>query len=394
MLEDLDLLMEKEGIDALVAEGNGFETPDIYWLTGFLSPDNTIYFKNRGEDGIIVSYLNTIERVRKESFVTRTHDISDLVMQLYVKGERISNHPDLLYDNITKNLFSGGVIGVPDHLPASAVIALKELGIEIKLVPELLLDARATKSPKEIKAIKKAGFATTTAISEVVKMIKNASVGHNKVLWRKGEPLTVRHIKLALDHFLLDQRAESAEDAIVAVGRKGFDWHYLGRMNDKLKADTPIILDVFPRLKQERYIADVTRTVVKGKMTKRVQAMFDAVHAAANAAVDSLTAGNRIDDVNLACYKTLESHGFKSRQLHPETKDGMTHGLGHGIGLEVHENPSLYNREELLQEGQVLAIEPGVYLKAHGGVRIENDYVVTKRKAKLLTGGIDDILFV
>ena len=394
MLEDLDRLMEKEGVDALVAEGSAFEIPDMFWLTGFLSPDSVTYFKNRGEDGVVVSHSKPLERVKKESFVTRTHDITDLVMEFYVKGDRLSYHPDVLYANVTKNLFSGGVIGVPDHFPASSVLALQTLGHEVKAVPQLIRDARGTKSQREIKAIKRVGDATTEAISNVIKMIMNSKVGANKVLMHKGSPLTVKDIKLALDHFLLDQRAESAEDAIVAVGRKAFDWHYLGQGKDKLKADTPIILDVFPRLKLDRYIADVTRTVVKGKVSKTVRSMFDAVHAAAGAAVDALTAGNKMDDVNLACYNTLDRHGFKSLRLYPDTKEGMTHGLGHGIGLEVHENPSFYNREEVLQEGQVLAIEPGVYLKAHGGVRIENDYVVTKRKAKRLTTGIEDILIV
>ncbi len=72
----------------------------------------------------------------------------------------------------------------------------------------------------------------------------------------------------------------------------------------------------------------------------------------------------------------------------------MTHGLGHGIGLSVHEFPSMYKREDNFKTGNVMAIEPGVYLKAIGGVRIENDYVVTKQKAKLLTTGLDEILYL
>jgi len=80
--------------------------------------------------------------------------------------------------------------------------------------------------------------------------------------------------------------------------------------------------------------------------------------------------------------------------LNPEAKDGMTHGLGHGIGLEVHESPNMYNREGLFAEGHIMAIEPGVYLEGIGGVRIENDYAVTKGKAKLLTKNLDTILWV
>ena len=122
--------------------------------------------------------------------------------------------------------------------------------------------------------------------------------------------------------------------------------------------------------------------------------MFDAVLDACHATIDTLTEGAKIDDVNMACFNTLKKHGFDSSKLNPQAEEGMTHGLGHGIGLEVHEYPSLYEYEEHLREGHVLAIEPGIYLKAMGGVRIENDYAVTKKKAKRLTKGIDDILFV
>ena len=122
--------------------------------------------------------------------------------------------------------------------------------------------------------------------------------------------------------------------------------------------------------------------------------MFEAAQAAADAAVDALTHGTKIDDVNLACVNALKQLGFDSRRLNPDAKDGMTHGLGHGIGLEVHEQPSMYKREALFAEGHIMAIEPGVYLEGIGGVRIENDYAVTKGKAELLTKNLDTMLWV
>jgi Xaa-Pro aminopeptidase len=210
----------------------------------------------------------------------------------------------------------------------------------------------------------------------------------------KESPLTVGQVKLALEHFLLDKNAEASEDTILAVGDKAFDWHYLGNPEDELKAEVPIILDVFPRLKHERYVADVTRTIVKGTPSKRVKEMFEAAQAASDAAVDALTHGAMIDDVNLACFNTLKQFGFDSRRLNPAAKDGMTHGLGHGIGLEVHEQPSMYKREDYFSKGHIMAIEPGIYLEGIGGVRIENDYAVTTGKAELLTRNLDTMLWV
>jgi len=394
MLDDLDPLMEKYGIDALLADGNAFENPDLYWLTGFLSGDNITYLKNKGEEPIVAAAFLTVERVKKESFIRRTHDLSEIYRQILRENKKIRDNEDREFEDILKKQFTGKVLGVPDVFPASFLIMIQKMGYDIRVVRDLVREARATKSDKEIKIIKKAGKATTDGISHIAEIVKDCEIGANRVLMHKKEPFTVGKAKRILDHFLIDRDAESAEDMILSVGKKAFDWHYLGDANDKLKSETPIIFDVFPRLKKDRYIADVTRTFVRGSVPKRVMEMFDAVEDAANRAADALTDGAVIDDVNMACFKTLQKHGFDSRRLNIDAKDGMTHGLGHGIGLEVHELPSMYNREDLFKEGHVMAIEPGVYLEGIGGVRIENDYAVTKGKAKRLTTGIEDVLYL
>ncbi len=394
MQKDLDPLMEKYGIDALLTNGSAFDNPNIYWLTGFRSSDNIIYLKNKGEEPLVASAFLALERVKKESLIKRTHDLSEVYLNLLKENKKIRDNLDRPYDDLLKNQFSGKVLGVPDEFPASLLVMLQGMGYNIKVVRDIVSEARATKSAKEIEIIKKAGDATTDAITQIIEMVKDCDIGANKVLMHNGESLTVGKVKLALDHFLLDKGAESADDTILAVGEKGFDWHYLGVADDKIKSEVPVILDVFPRLKQERYIADVTRTFVKGPVPKRVRKMFEAVEDAVNNTVDALTDSANIDDVNMACFKTLKKHGFDSRRLNPDAKDGMTHGLGHGIGLEVHELPSTYSREDSYLEGNVMAIEPGVYLEGIGGVRIENDYAVTKGKAKRLTTGIEDVLYI
>ncbi|MFX1483026.1 MAG: M24 family metallopeptidase, partial [Promethearchaeota archaeon] len=368
--------------------------PNVLWLTGFRSGDQIYYLQNKGEQGIIGSQFNTIDRVRKESFVKRTFDMTEFAVQLLKENKVVAENRAALFGPMLQEHFGGDILGVPDDIPASILAMLQEMGIEVKVVRHMIPDARATKDTREVKAIKKAGDATVGAITKVVEMVKDCDVGENKTLLLKGAPLTVGHVKKAFEHFLLDRDAEVSEDSILAVGALGFDWHYLGVPQDKLKAEVPIILDVFPRLKIERYMADVTRTIVKGPPSKRVKEMFEAVQAALDASVDSLTDGAKIDDVNLACFNTLKKCGFDSRRLNPEAKDGMTHGLGHGFGLEVHERPSMYDREDYFAEGHVMAIEPGVYLEGIGGVRIENDYAVTKGRAELLSRNLDTMLWV
>ena len=394
MLDDMDALMEKYEIDGLFTFGSPFDSPNLLWLTGFRSGDSIFYLQNKGEQGIIGSMFNALDRVKKESFVKNTYDLSDLVIQLLKENKQIKENRDSLIRSMIGDSFTGKTLGVPDEIPASLLVSIQKLGYDVKVVDDLLPDARATKTSEEIKMIKKAGDATVGSIKRVVEMIKDSDVGAKKTLMYEGKPLTVGKVKLALEHFLLDKNAECAEDTILAVGAKAFDWHYLGNAEDELKADTPIILDVYPRLKQERYVADVTRTIVKGTPSDRVKEMFEAAQTAADAVVDTLTDGAKIDDVNLACFNTLKRLGFDSRRLNPEAVDGMTHGLGHGIGLDVHEQPSMYKREEYFAAGHIMAIEPGVYLEGIGGVRIENDYAVTKGKAELLTKNLDTMLWI
>ncbi len=394
MLKDMDALMEKYEIDGFFTYGDAFSSQNILWLTGFLSTDRIFYLQNKGEQGIIGTIFNTLDRVKKESFVKQTYDMSESVIQLLKENKVVRDNQDTLFVPMLQEHFTGNILGVPDDIPSSIFGLLQKHGMNVKVVRDMIPDARATKTPEEVKKIKKAGVATVGAISKVVEMVKDCDVGANKTLIHQGAPLTVGKVKLAFEHFLLDRNAESSEDSILAVGALGFDWHYLGNPEDELKADVPIILDVFPRLKHERYVADVTRTIVKGTPSNRVKEMYEAVQAASDATVDAITDGAKIDDVNLACFNTLKQHGFDSRRLNPDAKDGMTHGLGHGIGLEVHEQPSLYNLEAHLVEGNILAIEPGVYLEGIGGVRIENDYAVTKGKVKLLTPNLDTILWV
>ncbi|MFX1440036.1 MAG: M24 family metallopeptidase [Promethearchaeota archaeon] len=393
MLDDLDSLMEKHEIDGLFVTGNAYNTPDIYWLTGFRSGDDITYVKNRGEEPIVASFFHTLERVLKESRIRRTHDLTQVYIGLLQEGKNARDNIEVFVKDTMKEVFTGQIVGVPDHTPAEQLIVIQKMGYEVKVVPNLLREARATKSAAEIDAIKKAGDATVGGITKVLEMVKDSAIGPNKTLLYRGEPLTVGRMKLALEHFLLDHGAEAATDTILAVGTKAFDWHYSGAPGDELKAEQPTILDVFPRLKQERYIADVTRTFVKGSVSEKLCDMFESVQGAAGSSIDAIKDGAKIDDANMACGDRLKRSGYDSRRLNPQASEGMTHGLGHGIGLEVHENPSLYDREAYFESGHVLAIEPGVYLKAVGGVRIENDYLVSTDRAVLLTKGLDEILY-
>jgi hypothetical protein len=108
MYEDLDPLMEEYGIDALLTTGSAFVSPNIYWLTGFRSSDEIIYLKNHGDDPLVAAWLLAVERLRKESFITKTHDVSDIVLKLFHENKVIQDNMDRIYKSLLKTHFSGG----------------------------------------------------------------------------------------------------------------------------------------------------------------------------------------------------------------------------------------------------------------------------------------------
>ncbi len=169
-----------------------------------------------------------------------------------------------------------------------------------------------------------------------------------------------------------------AFDTIVAAGPNSALPHY--RSGDRqLAAGDLVILDFGGML--DGYAVDMTRTIVVGNAGLRERRLLEQVAEAQQAAFDAVAAGRAATDIDRAARDVLERHGLG---------EAFSHGTGHGLGLEVHERPRLAkHRPELpiepLQAGMVFTLEPGAYLDGWGGVRIEDDVVVTDRGAEWLT---------
>ncbi|MFW9795123.1 MAG: hypothetical protein ACFFEE_12515, partial [Candidatus Thorarchaeota archaeon] len=168
MLNDIDSLMEKYEIDGLFTFDIPFQSPNLLWLTGFRTSDNILYLKNKGEEGVIGASFNQIGRVENESFIKRVYDLSEYIVQLLKENKVVRDNRDALIGPMLRDEFSGSTLGVPDEIPASILVTLQKLGYNVKVVRDLVPDARATKSADEVKMIKKAGDATVEAIKEVV----------------------------------------------------------------------------------------------------------------------------------------------------------------------------------------------------------------------------------
>ena len=165
----------------------------------------------------------------------------------------------------------------------------------------------------------------------------------------------------------------------MACGPIGADCHHRGE--GELKTGQPIIIDIFPHIRSTGYNGDCTRTIVHGHIPDEVAKMHAAVLEAKQAAEAVCKAGATGEDVHLAAIGVIKKHGYNAGLPADDAPDSfcsMVHGTGHGIGLEVHEPPLLDMKGPELVVGDVLTIEPGLYCKAIGGLRIEDMVAVTE----------------
>lgn len=132
------------------------------------------------------------------------------------------------------------------------------------------------------------------------------------------------------------------------------------------------------------YVSDLTRTISVGKVDSRVKDIFQAVLEAQKAAIRAIKAGIKASNVDKEARKTLEEYGYKKYFIH---------NTGHGIGINVHELPVVgEENKNILKQGMVITIEPGVYIKGYAGIRIEDDVLVTKTGCRVLSSFKKDLV--
>lgn len=147
----------------------------------------------------------------------------------------------------------------------------------------------------------------------------------------------------------------------------------------------PIIIDIYPRSSNKRYFSDMTRTVVRGKALPEIKKIYNTVLAAQELAIKKVKPGIKGNELYKIVLDYFTNCGYKTERK-GKVAQGFTHGLGHGVGLDVHEIPELNSSsKDVLKTGSVVTVEPGLYYPEIGGVRIEDLVVVTKNGCENLT---------
>lgn len=228
---------------------------------------------------------------------------------------------------------------------------------------------------EELRAVKDQGEVARLAVACGIADSALAAVRH-----RLGERVTEHDFALMLDDEMRLLGAETVSfDTIVASGPNGSRPH--AHPSDRVIGDGDLVVIDFGAT-FDGYHSDMTRTVMVGEPSQRQTEMLDAVLTAQRAGVEAVRAGVAARDVDAACRDVLAEAGLA---------DAFTHGTGHGIGLEIHEAPKVsFASDDTLVAGNVVTVEPGVYLGDHGGVRVEDSVVVTDDGCICLTNAPKD----
>ena len=253
-------------------------------------------------------------------------------------------------------------LGVEENVSYGEYRSLKELfkGIEFVAVDEAFSKIRAIKTEREISLIKTAQSVTETAFNEILPFIK--------------EGVTEIEIAARLEYIMLKNGCELAFDSIVAFGENGSKPH-AHRSERKLRRGEFVTMDFGAKYKG--YCSDMTRTVALGAVDERKARAYNAVLEANKLAEKAIKIGEKCCDIDAVARNYLAKFSLDKF---------FSHSLGHSVGVDIHEMPAFSPRcDEVLKEGMIITVEPGVYLEGDFGLRIEDMALVTKNGAEILT---------
>ncbi len=374
-MDPLSNAVKKKGADAYVAYASSRDA-DMRYLTHFTTSDPFVFFKKPGDPGIIIVSQMELGRASREA--------SAIVMTRTQAGL-----PDIMKKEkdpyrATAKMIAGQVgkkILVPPNFPIALANALSKY-CTIQVDSGTVQSMRAMKSSNEILLMKNVQKVTEKAMGCAISLIKSASIKKG-ILHIDKKPLTAEHVKFSM-HRLLLQHGCGAVDTIVSCGEDTAIPHITG--SGPLKSDVPIVIDLFPVQENSGYYADMTRTVVRGKPSKDIFDMYNTLREAKQIGISRVKTGVSGADIHQTVVDFFKDHGYES-----DTR-GFMHNLGHGVGLQVHELPTIGPAGKALASGNVITIEPGLYYPGIGGVRIEDMGVVTAKRFKNFTVFTEDLV--
>ena len=350
---------------------------NLYYATRFMAPDPFIYLEIKGERLMVMSDLE-MDRARTQASVDRVLSYSEIEQKAKKQGIKDPTAVDIVHVVLKESKIRR--LSVPANFPVIHAARLQERGYSLKPKRDPFYEQRVVKTAEEVRHIEDAQRATEEAVAAAHALLRRAEI-KDEQLWLDGEVVTSERIKKFVNVKLMERDC-IAQHTIVAGGEQACDPHNEG--SGPLPAHRSIIFDVFPRSATSRYFADMSRTVIRGKVSQELKRLYGAVKDAQEDAIDKIKDGVDGMKIHQGICARFEKAGYKTGLVNGRMQ-GYFHGTGHGVGLDIHEAPRISRTGSLLQEGHVVTVEPGLYYPGLGAVRIEDMVLVTKDGCRNLT---------
>lgn len=392
MKSDLDRLMQERQIDAFVIVGTENEDTDRNYITNHARASATV-IKKRGEAAALIVSAMEVDEAKKSGLSVYTMQDFDLFNIL----QKHAGKQEEVFKDYWTNIFDKfGIRGrVAFYGTASVMGTWRTLNRfqrlfsdRIELVededPNIFSVARRTKDAHEIEQLRESGKRTGAAMRDVRAWLSQHHAESELVFNSDGKPLTIGAVKKYLWHKLMEYGMEDVGGTVIFA--QGYDAaipHSRGEDDQQLRLGQAIIFDLFPRPIGGGYFHDMTRTWCIGYAPQEVEEAYQLVMHTFAQSLEAMSLGQPIRDLQNMVNSIFEQHGHPTHNSHPGTNEGYTHSIGHGIGLDVHESPSMSgypSNEAVFEVGDVVTIEPGLYYPdREWGVRIEDTVYMNQR---------------
>jgi Xaa-Pro aminopeptidase len=274
---------------------------------------------------------------------------------------------------------------VPYFFPLELADRLRAEGVELYTDRELFQERRRVKSEAELAGIRRAQAAAEAGMTAARDLLRRAEAS-NAIATLDGEPLTSERLKAAISQAFAEHGC-SADEFVVSHGPQSAIGHHMGAGG--IGVGEPIVIDLWPRDNDSACYADMTRTFCIGEPSDELREWHRLVKEALDRTQALLRAGAEGRALFDASCEVFEQAGYPTQRTKTPGKpleDGYFHSLGHGVGLEVHEEPGMgITAQKQLLAGDVVTLEPGLYKQGVGGCRLEDLLLITEDGSVNLT---------
>ena len=363
--------------------GDTMRMPELRHEVPLAVGDPFLYAEVDGRRLVAVSTLEA-SRIDELGIGLEVHTLEEFGYDaLLQKGLRPHEFWRELWLNASRD-FGVREAAVPSTFPLGDADHLRAHGIQLRADQPFFDERRRVKNATELEGIRRACRAAEAGLRAGLELIRSADRSNGRLVL-DGEPLTCERVKQAVEQAFGDHGA-AAEEFIVSHGPQTADGHDGG--SGAIAADDVVLFDLFPRDRATACFSDFTRTFALDGGSDEIREFHRLSREALTLATGAVRAGADGKEIHRQVCDFFHEHGHKT-QLHKDEgevlRDGFYHGTGHGVGLEVHEQPGLGRTGVELVAGDVVAVEPGLYRQGYGGVRLEDLLLVTEDGCEVLT---------